>query len=185
MESIGFQEFSFWITGVVGHPGIDIDKVEVVSQPVYLGFDYFVGIADAVDDVPAGDAGFYGNECKGDVAEVLAGAADQLLKEAEYFFRMTAVAEIVVSGVNDDGVGVEGSDQPVEEPVAGCECGAAEAEVDGMVAGEICVEAFPEPDGGTAVEEQFRIVRQCCSFFFESLDLIFVPDHIGVLLDQI
>lgn len=185
MEPVGFQEFSFRIAGVVGHPRIDIDKVQVFGLFVYFFFDDLVGVSDTVDDVPAGDAGFYGNEGEGDVAEVLAGAADQLLEEDEYFFRMTAVAEVVISGVNDDGVGVEGSDQAVEEPVAGCECGSAEAEVDGMVTSEVCVEAFPQPDGGAAVKEQFRIVGQCCSFFFQSLDLIFVPNHIGVLLDQI
>ena len=185
MEAVGFQEFSFWIARVVGHPGIDIDKVQVVGLSVYFFFDDLVGVPDTVDDVPAGDAGFYGNESEGDVAEVLTGAADQLLEEDEYFFRVTAVAEVIVSGVDDDGVGMERSDQTVEEPIACCECGTAEAEVDGVVTGEVCVEAFPQSDGGTAVEEQFRIVGQCCSFFFQSLDLIFVPNHIGVLLDQI
>ena len=159
--------------------------MQVVGLSVYFFFDDLVGVSDTIDDIPAGDAGFYGNEGEGDVAEVLAGAADELLEEDEHFFRMTAVAEVVISGVNDDGVRVEGSDQAVEEPVAGCECGAAEAEIDRMVTGEICVEAFPQPDGRTAVKEQFGVVGESCSFFFQSLDLIFVPNHIGVLLNQI
>jgi len=99
--------------------------------------------------------------------------------------RQLSRTEIVIAGIDDDGVGMKGGNEPVEEPVAGGECRAAEAEVDGMVAGEVCVQAFPEPDGGAAVKEQFRIVGQCCPFFFQSFDLVFVPDHIGILLDQI
>jgi hypothetical protein len=185
VEPVGFQEFPFWISSVVGHPCIDIYKMEVIGLPVYFCFDYLVGITDAVDDVPAGDAGFDGNEGEGDVAELLAGTAYQLLEEDEYFFRMTAVSKVVVSGINDDGIGVEGRYQAVEKPVASGECRAAEAQVGGMVSGEVCVEGFPEPDGGTAIKEQFRIIGECCSFFFQSLDLIFVPDHMGVLLNQI
>ncbi len=42
---------------------------------------------------------------------------------------------------------MEGSNQPVEEPVAGGKCGAAEAQIYGLVAGEIFVQALPESDG--------------------------------------
>ncbi len=158
VEPIGFQEFPFWISGVVGHPGIDINKMEVIGLPVYFCFDYLVGITDAVDDIPAGDAGFDRDEGEGDVAELLAGAANQLLEEDEYFFRMTAVTKVVVPGIDDDGVGVERCYQAVEKPVAGGECRTTETQVDGTVSGKVFVKGFPEPDGGAAIKEQFRIV---------------------------
>ena len=155
MEPIGVQEFSFWIAGVVGHPVIDIDKMQVVGLPGDLFFDDLVGITDAVHDVPAGDAGFDGDEGKGDVAEALAGAGDQLLKKDKYFFRMTAVPQVVVSGVDDHRFRMKGGNETVKKPVARRQGRSAEAEVDGFPVSKVLVQAFPEPDGGTAVKKQF------------------------------
>lgn len=177
MEPVGVQEFSFRIAGVIGHPGVDVYKVQVVGLSVYFFLDDLICIADAVDDVPTGDAGLYGNEGEGDVTKLAAGAGNELLKKDEYLFGVAAVAEIVVAGVYDDPFRVEGSDESIEEPVTGGEGGSAETEVNGLVAGEVLVQTFPKPDGGTAVEEQFWLVGKCCSLLFQPLHFVFVPDH--------
>jgi hypothetical protein len=70
----------------------------------YLFFDDLVGIADAVDDVPAADAGFDGDKGEGDIRRTGGGCGYQLLKKNKYFFGMAAVAEVVVAGVDDDGI---------------------------------------------------------------------------------
>ena|SRR5580692_11020587 len=101
--------------------------MEVVGFAFDLLFDDLVGIADAVDDVPAGDAGFDRDEGERDIAEVIAYLAHELFKEDEHFFRMAAVAEVVVAGVHDDRGGMEGGDEAIEEPHAGGEGRAAEA----------------------------------------------------------
>jgi len=181
MEPVRIQEFPFRIAGIVSHPVIDIYKMEIVALLFYFFFDQLIGIPDAVDDVPAADAGLDRNKGQGDVAELLAGAADQLLKENKHFFRMAAVAEIVITGIDDDGVRVIGCKEAVEEPVAGGERGTAESKIDGLIARKIFIQALPEPDGGTAVKKQFGVVDQCRSFLFQSLDLVFVPNHEGVL----
>ena len=181
MESIRIQEFSLGIAGIVGHPVIDIYKMEIVALLFYFFFDQLIGIPDAIDYIPAGDAGFDGNKGQGDVAELLAGAADQLLKENKHFLRMAAVAEVVIAGINDDGIRVIGGQEAVEEPIACGEGRAAEPKIDGLIARKVFIQALPEPDGGTAVEKQFGIVGQCRSFLFQSLDLVFVPDHEGIL----
>ncbi len=182
MESVGVQEFSFWIAGIIGHPIIDIYKMQIVALPGNLFFDDLVGVADTVDDIPAGDAGFDGDEGQGNVAEVVTGMDYQLLEKNEQLFRVTAVAQVVVAGIDNDGIRVEGSDQAIEEPDACGQGRAAEAQVDGLERGKVLVQALPEPDGGTAVEEQFRIVGQCRSFFFEPLNFILVPNHMGYYL---
>jgi len=158
MESVGVQEFSFWIAGVIGHPIIDIYKMQIVALPDNLFFDDLVGVADTVDDIPAGDAGLDGDEGQGDVAEVLTGAGHQLLEKNEYLFRVTAIAEVVVAGIDNDGIRVKGGDEAIEEPDACGQSRAAEAQVDRLVRGKILIQALPEPDGGTAIEKQFRIV---------------------------
>ena len=158
MKTIGVEEFSFRVAGVVGHPGIDIYEVQVVALPPDLFFDDLIGIADTVDDIPAGDAGFDGDEGQGNVAEVLTGADHQLLEKNEHLFRVTAVAQVVVTGIDNDGIRMEGGDDTIEEPDACGKGGSAEAEVDRLIRGKVLVQALPEPDGGTAVEEQFRIV---------------------------
>src|ERR1700755_611651 len=123
MEPVGVQELSFRIAGVVRHPVIDIYKIQVVGLSFYFVFDDLIGVANAIDDVPAADAGFDGNEGEGNVAELLAGAGDELLEKDEYLFRVTTVAEIVVAGVYDHLFGFEGSHETIEEPIAGCEGG--------------------------------------------------------------
>jgi len=158
VESVGVQEFSFWIAGVIGHPIIDIYEMQIVALPGNLFFDDLVGIADTVDDIPAGDAGFDGDEGQGDVAEVLTGAGHQLLEKNEYLFGMTAVAQVVVTGIDNNGIRMKGGDEAIEEPDTRSQGRTAEAQVDRLVRGKILVQALPEPDGGTAVEKQFRIV---------------------------
>jgi len=153
MESVGVQEFSFRVAGIVGHPGINIYKMQVIGLFFYFLFDDLIGIADTIDDIPAADAGFDGDKGKGDIAELLAGAADQLLEENENLFGMAAVAEVVVAGVHDDGAGMEGGYQPVEKPVAGGERRSTEAQIYGLVAGEIFIQALPESDGRAAVKK--------------------------------
>lgn len=129
MQSIRVQEFSFRITGIIGHLIIDIYKMQVVALPCNFFFDDPIGVANAVHNIPAGDAGLDRDEGKGDIAEALAGAANELLEEDEYFFGMTSVSEIVVAGIDDDRCRLEGGQQPVEEPDAGCEGGAAESQI--------------------------------------------------------
>src|SRR5258708_37985492 len=101
MESVRVQKFPFRIAGIVGHPGIDIYKMQVVCLSFYFFLDDLVGKADTVDDVPAGDAGFDGNEGKGDVAKALAGAGGGVLEEDEYLFGVPAGAEGHLAGVDD------------------------------------------------------------------------------------
>jgi len=160
VQSIGVQEFSFRITGVVGHLIIDIYKVQVVALLIYFIGDNSIGIPDTVDYIPSGDAWFDGNEGQGYVSKVLTGTADQLLEENEDFFGVAAVAQVVVSCVNDDGRRVEGCHQPIEEPVTGGEGRATETQVDGLPGCKIFMQALPESDGRTAVEKQFGLVGQ-------------------------
>src|SRR5579872_3768287 len=143
--------------------------MQVVCLAFDFFFDYLVAIADAVDDVPAADAGFDRDISEGDVAELAAGAGYELLKKNKNLFRVAAVTQVVVAGVDDDGIGMKVGDEAVEEPVAGGEGGAAESQVDGFKVGEVIVKSLPEPDGGTAVEKEFWIVRQFRPFFFQSL----------------
>src|SRR5580698_11513092 len=104
--------------------------MQIVALPGNLFFDDLVGIADTVDDIPAGDAGFNGDEGQGDVAEVLTGAGHQLLKKNEYLFRVTAIAQVVVAGIDNDGIRMKGGDEAIEEPDARGKGRAAEAQVD-------------------------------------------------------
>jgi hypothetical protein len=177
VKTVGVQEFAFWVPGVISHSVIDVDEVEVVRLAFDFFFDYFVAIADAVDNVPAADAGFDGDVGERYVAKLAAGARYELLKEYKNLFGVTAVPEVVVTGVDNNRIGVKGSDEAVEEPVAGGEGGTAEAEVDGFVVSEIIVEGLPKPDGGTAIKKKFGVVRQFRPFFFQPLDLILVPNH--------
>ena len=147
MKAVGVQEFAFGVPGVIGHFVIDVDEMQVAALAFDLFFDYLVAIADAVDDVPAADAGFDRDVSEGNVAELTAGARYELLKENKNFFGVSAVTQVVVARVDDDGIRVEGGDEAVEEPVAGGEGGPAEAQVDGFIVGEVIVEGLPEPDG--------------------------------------
>jgi len=177
MEPTGVQKFFFRIAGVIGHPGVDIYKMEIVGLFFYLLFDQFIGIADAVDDIPAGDARFDGDEGEGDITELAAGAVHQLLKKNEYLFGVTAVAQVVIAGIDDHRSGMKGGDEAIEEPVAGGEGRTAESKVDGLPGREVLEQPVPEADRRAAVKEQFWFVGQCRSFFFQSLDFAFVPDH--------
>ena len=146
MQSIGVQEFSFRITGVVGHLIIDIYKVQVVALLNYFISNNFICIPDTVDNIPAGDAWFDGDEGQGDVSKVLAGAADQLLEENKDFFGVAAVAQVVVPCVNDDGRRVEWRHQAIKEPVTGGEGGATETQVGGLPGCKVIMQALPESD---------------------------------------
>src|SRR5258708_34629542 len=92
MESVRVQKFPFRIAGIVGHPGIDIYKMQVVCLSFYFFLDDLVGKADTVDDVPAGDAGFDGNEGKGDVAKAMAGSGGRMLEKDKQLFLWPAAS---------------------------------------------------------------------------------------------
>lgn len=161
---------------------IDIYVMQMVALLLYLFFYKSIGIANAVDDVPAGDAGLDRDEGQRYIPKMLAGMCYQLLKEDEYFFRMSAITQIVVAGIDDDRVGTIVCHQPVEEPYAGCQRRAAKTQVDWLIFLKVLVQRFPQPDGAAAVEYHLWFIFQACPFLFQALHFMFVPDHVGVLL---
>src|ERR1700761_2750681 len=101
MEPVGVQEFSLRVAGIICHPVVYVYKVQVVTLSLDLFFDDLIGIADTVDDVPAGDAWLNGNKSQWNISKPLTGAADQLLEEDKDFFGMAAIAQVVISGIDD------------------------------------------------------------------------------------
>lgn len=63
-----------------------------------------------------------------------------------------AVAEVVIAGIDEEGVRLGEGDELIEEVDAGGEGGSAEAEIEGSGVGEVGGEGGPEADGGGAVE---------------------------------
>ena len=100
---------------------IYIDIMQIMSFCSDLVADKVIGIADAVDDVPAGDAGFDGDECQWDLTEMMTDMRNHLLEEYEYFFRVPAIAQVIVTGIEDNGGWFITGHQSVEEPHAGGE----------------------------------------------------------------
>ena len=177
MQTIRVQKLALRIPGIVRHACIDINEMQVIGGTFDLFFDYLIGIPDAIDDIPSADAWFDRDKCKRNVAELTAGAGYQLLEENEYFLGMAAVAEVIVAGIDDHRLRMEGGDETVEEPIAGGKCRAAKSEVDGFSVCEVLIERFPKADGRAAIKQQLGIVRQFRAFLFQPLNFVLVPDH--------
>src|SRR5258707_6676313 len=104
--------------------------MQVVSLFMDIFFYEGIGIANAVYDVPAGDAWFYRDKGQGDISKMPAGTGDQLLEEDQYFFGMSSVAQVIIAGIYDDGFRAIGCQQSFEEPHTGCQRRAAKTQVD-------------------------------------------------------
>jgi len=146
VEAVRGIEFRAGEAGGLEHGGGEVD-VGGVGTAEYFGLDEGVGFGDGVAEVEAGGAELDGEEGPGEggveVGDFVGEGAEAVVEE----FGGLAVAEVVVAGVDEEGVGLGERDELIEKVDAGGKGGSAEAEVKGAGVGEIGGEGGPEANG--------------------------------------
>lgn len=180
MQQVIAKQFGTRFTVGAEHRGINIEKRDQRIMRARVG-DERIGMLCVFVLVPAGRAGFQGNEDQAALGEGGMQFEPKIVEVRRHFFRGNAGMNIVFTSVEHHGVRLIGTHDAVKIKDAVGKFRAAEAAADHRKSGKVLLKAGPEPDRGTADENdpvlRWRVLRVGLR---QRIDLCFPVGRIGV-----